>query len=317
MTHRALTRSVLAAAAGACPTHDACGATLYALTPSHLVRFDSASPGTVVVIGAHGLPPAGNFGVNYLAYHRTEGRFFGFHYTQQAAGNSDVNLFAVDPATGTGQFVANMGSTAPDANYPESLEYVEAQRSLVMSRGPGTFSPQFFTLTPAGVAEAICSNGLDNDYTAYDSRRAILYTTDPNGAGQFTAASLDGCGTTPLGSLQGLQLGELAYDRTDDAFYAALPANGRLYRVTTTDGGAPITITDLGVIGAGPVRGLSTIPPPCVGDLTGDAQVNTSDLIRFLGRFGQGPGIGDFNGDGAVDTADLITLLGRFGTPCP
>ncbi len=300
------------------PPAAASGATLYGLTTTNLITFDSAAPGIVTVIGAHGLPAAGNFGVNYLAYHPVERKFFGFHYTQQISGNSQVSLFAIDPVTGVGQFVADMGSTAPNGNYPESLEYVETLQSLVMSRGPTTFSNGLFTLTPTGVATPICDNGLDNDYTVRDSRRGILYTTDPNGAGQFTVASLAGCGHTPLGSLQGLQLGELAYDRPADTIFAHLPSTNRLYRISTTDGTAPIALTDLGPIGGGEnLRGLATIPPACPADLTGDGQVNTADLTRFLGRFGQPGGPGDFNSDGAVNTADLTFFLARFGVACP
>ncbi|MFM9958002.1 MAG: hypothetical protein ACKVZJ_07985 [Phycisphaerales bacterium] len=57
-------------------------------------------------------------------------------------------------------------------------------------------------------------------------------------------------------------------------------------------------------------------------DLNNDFNVNTADLITFLGQFGQtGPTTGpynpgDFNGDGSVNTADLIFFLGRFGRSC-
>ncbi|MFM9957502.1 MAG: GC-type dockerin domain-anchored protein [Phycisphaerales bacterium] len=65
----------------------------------------------------------------------------------------------------------------------------------------------------------------------------------------------------------------------------------------------------------------SAAPPPvCPGDLNGDQQVNTADLVFFLGRFGQSgpPGApGDFNADGQVNTADLVFFLGRFGLACP
>lgn len=67
------------------------------------------------------------------------------------------------------------------------------------------------------------------------------------------------------------------------------------------------------------VRGCFT-PTPCVADLTGDGQVNTQDLTRFLGSFGTTGEpiitVGDLNGDGRVDTADLVKFLGAFATPC-
>lgn len=61
-------------------------------------------------------------------------------------------------------------------------------------------------------------------------------------------------------------------------------------------------------------------PPACPGDTNGDRLVNTTDLVAFLGRFGQSvpPGTNvDFNSDGVVNTVDLVFLLARFGTVCP
>lgn len=63
-------------------------------------------------------------------------------------------------------------------------------------------------------------------------------------------------------------------------------------------------------------------PAPCLGDITGDQQVNTADLTGLLARFGQDapPGspaaAADLNNDGVVNTADLTTLLSRFGQSC-
>lgn len=61
------------------------------------------------------------------------------------------------------------------------------------------------------------------------------------------------------------------------------------------------------------------VTPPCPGDLNSDNAVNTADLTRFLGAFGQ-PTLryakGDFNGDTQVNTADLTFFLGRFGSTC-
>jgi len=61
------------------------------------------------------------------------------------------------------------------------------------------------------------------------------------------------------------------------------------------------------------------VTPPCPGDLNADNAVNTADLTKFLGAFGQ-PTLryanGDFNGDTQVNTADLTFFLGRFGSVC-
>lgn len=51
-------------------------------------------------------------------------------------------------------------------------------------------------------------------------------------------------------------------------------------------------------------------------DLDGDSRVNTSDLVRFLVRFGWEVGAGypgDFDSDGVIGTSDLAVLINRFG----
>ncbi|MCA9244403.1 MAG: hypothetical protein KDA32_10640 [Phycisphaerales bacterium] len=58
---------------------------------------------------------------------------------------------------------------------------------------------------------------------------------------------------------------------------------------------------------------------PCMGDITGDGNVDLADLATLLGDFGCAlpdncPG--DVNGDGATDLADLAALLGAFGYSC-
>lgn len=62
------------------------------------------------------------------------------------------------------------------------------------------------------------------------------------------------------------------------------------------------------------------IPPVCTGDLNGDGQVDTADLVSLLAVFGQTVPAGagaDITGDGVVNTADLTSLLARFGQGCP
>lgn len=59
-----------------------------------------------------------------------------------------------------------------------------------------------------------------------------------------------------------------------------------------------------------------TEPEDCLGDLSGDNVVDTTDLGILLGAFGASD-VGDLNDDGITDTTDLGTLLGAFGTTCP
>lgn len=65
-----------------------------------------------------------------------------------------------------------------------------------------------------------------------------------------------------------------------------------------------------------PPRLVFTIAQPLPGDLDGDGQVTTADLVLLLGMFGTNvtPNtFSDLNGDGWVDTGDLVLLLGQFG----
>ena len=53
------------------------------------------------------------------------------------------------------------------------------------------------------------------------------------------------------------------------------------------------------------------------GDLDGDGQVGTSDLLTLLANWGpcppKGDCLADLNGDGSVGTADLLILLANWG----
>ncbi len=52
-----------------------------------------------------------------------------------------------------------------------------------------------------------------------------------------------------------------------------------------------------------------------LGDLNGDGEVNTGDVLNFLGAYGCEVDCGpaDMNGDGVVNAQDLLILLGQFG----
>lgn len=84
------------------------------------------------------------------------------------------------------------------------------------------------------------------------------------------------------------------------------------------------TLDDAGMANTGtaPFVDIGAYETPgfsCLGDYTGDGLVNTIDLTRFLGNFGQlsDPcGSIDLNGDGVVNTVDLVIFLGKFGNNC-
>ena len=66
---------------------------------------------------------------------------------------------------------------------------------------------------------------------------------------------------------------------------------------------------------------IQRLPRLCPGNINGDLQVDTADLVLLLAQFGQfvvpSEG-GDLNGDGFVDTSDMQILLSNLGCQvCP
>jgi hypothetical protein len=53
----------------------------------------------------------------------------------------------------------------------------------------------------------------------------------------------------------------------------------------------------------------------CLGDLSGDGQIDGADLGLLLGDWGEPDSPADLNNSGGVDGADLGLLLGLWG-PC-
>ena len=63
--------------------------------------------------------------------------------------------------------------------------------------------------------------------------------------------------------------------------------------------------------------GTSALAGDCSGDVTGDCQVNVTDLLAVLADWGPCPGCPtDINGDGDVGVNDLLVVLAEWG-PCP
>ena len=62
---------------------------------------------------------------------------------------------------------------------------------------------------------------------------------------------------------------------------------------------------------------VTSMPPVCSADLTGDGQLDFFDVSAFLTAFGNTDPIADFNGDGAFDFFDVSAFLTVFGEGCP
>jgi len=160
---------------------------------------------------------------------------------------------------------------------------------------------------PPGAPTNVCvANGDENiDVTPQNARTAFAYDIFINELGPTTITAFDGGGGT-LGSVQ-VQPGYIGF------FGLTSPTPIARVKFVSTQG----AVVDAGFDN---VRTADRVPPPCPGDFNNDRQVNTSDLIMLLSRFGQNvpPGsVGDLNGDGTVSTLDLTIFLGRFGVECP
>jgi hypothetical protein len=56
-------------------------------------------------------------------------------------------------------------------------------------------------------------------------------------------------------------------------------------------------------------------PPSCPADVSGDQQVNITDLLAVISAWGPCAGCpADINGDGAVNITDLLTVISGWGS---
>jgi hypothetical protein len=87
-------------------------------------------------------------------------------------------------------------------------------------------------------------------------------------------------------------------------------ANFRL-RFTTSDSASSGSVVEAGVDAITLLRPDCDTGPGCVGDLNGDGETNTTDILALLAAWGTDGG--DVNGDGATDVDDVLVIIGDFG----
>ncbi len=292
-----------------CPL--AAGATLYGITPTNIVTFDSADPTAQTVVGPHNLP-ASQFAF-LLTYHRAEGRLYARRTEPAAGGTVDYMLYRFDPQTGAGEFVANLGNSAVIGALG-FFEYADSLEAIVVSRGDGVNRHELWTIDPNGALQFLVDTNRDHIAAAFDARRGVMYTVS-GGTARLATVDLQ---TGAVGELlPTISVNEMAFVPCEDAFYARTSV-GALHRILTTNGGGPVSNTNLGALGSG-FGGIAYAPDPaCPRDLDCDGSVAFTDLNFLLGQYGQAwPGIhGDLNGDGVVSFADLNLLLDGYNKPC-
>jgi hypothetical protein len=210
---------------------------------------------------------------------------------------------------GPGGVYVSLGATA---NIYNSILWDNAN-----SDGPGSVNDNIesvgigsaYTTSFTTVQGLAGTNGQNPLFVDADGGNNIFGDSDDNLRLQLTSPCIDAGNTATIG-----------VDEDD------LDADGDTAEPTPLDLGLNPrrqNIASVADTGAGsapqPDRGAyEAVPPPCPGDLNGDGQRNTADLVIFLGAFGTaGPNIpSDLNNDGFVNTLDLTQFLGQFGVPC-
>ncbi len=157
----------------------------------------------------------------------------------------------------SGQFtrVANLGD-ATVVGYYEAMDYVNHLGKFILSRGISSnkyLTSEIYTIDTNGNMALIINNGLDNDYGVYDSNRQIFYFTDPNGHASLVKTDLSTGANTNLGALS--VGGDLAFNASDGYIYGM--SGTSLMRISTTAGGAPISVSNLGSTGLSAVAKIN------------------------------------------------------------
>lgn len=237
--------------------------TIYGITNTHLVSFDTAAPGAVSVVGAF------NLGANYtrvfnLAYNKSDGFFYGLGWRDQTDPNTATQtLVRINATTGAASEVASYGLSTGQTL--EGLEFNSSLNTLVSARGNFFDTTEYVAISNAGVINSIVNNNVDNDHTVYDSTRNLTYNWDPNGVAQWTKTNLGTGATQQFGSA--LAFGDGAYSSAQDKFFVYQTAFAGPYFLheVTADGINPITVNTVGMIGnttVGDITGLAFIPSP-------------------------------------------------------
>ncbi len=302
----------LAAAAGVAVLATASHAgDLFGVTATDLVRFDSADPSNVTVIGPHGLDLPSD-----LAYDNAQRRLFGLSYTTGTP--AEQFLVEYDLATGAATILHDLGNTGVIGWY-EAFDYVDSAGTLVVSRDPnpgGALTRHLLSLSSDdGTTQFLADNGRDNDDAGYDPVNDVLFVIDPNGVGQLTRVDLTSGANADLANVTPNYGGDMAFDRDLGALLYLDAGDNTLYRWDTNAGAAPVTETVLGVVGGDPINGVAWVDT-CPADITGEGDLNTNDFFAFLTLYQGADPAADFFADGFINTNDFFAYLAAYQAGC-
>lgn len=213
---------------------------LYGISGNQLIMVNPLQPGNSLVVATLNIP--GSEYANSLAYDPVSDSLFALTYVGSVYYWNKINRH-----TGQVTRVANLGDAAV-VGYYEAMDYVNHLGKFVVSRGVSSnkyLTSEIYTLDTNGNLALHVNNGLDNDYGVYDSNRQMFYFTDPNGHASLIKTDLTTGANTNLGAFS--IGGDMAFNPNDGYIYGMSGSN--LMRVSTTAGGAPISVTDLGSTG--------------------------------------------------------------------
>ncbi len=314
--------------------------TLYSVSTSNqLLRFDSASPGTVTTVGAiTGLQASEN--VVGIDFRPANGKLYGL--------GSMSRLYTIDTTTGAASQVGTAGAftlsgTLFDIDFNPVVDRIRivsnTGQNIRINPNDGTLSGTDTTLNPGtpGVAAAAY------DFDLVGTTTTTLYTIDTTAdtiniqGGVSGSPSPNGGTQSPTFNLGFDAIGANGFDITNGSSlaFAALQVAGdttsKLFRMNLISG----TTTLVGVIGvAAPVRSLAAVPGSAAssavnfdGDFRSDfANFRPSTDIWMINQSSTNTvastGFGlaevdalepqDYDGDGKTDIAVWRTTNGFF-----
>lgn len=246
---------------------------LYGITLENLVVINQNDPSQVSVVGATGLSAQGLVQPLSLAWNPTDRYLYGIGYdqlTEQASLREHQYLFRVDPLTGAGQTVKDLGDpNGPGTVKYQGLEYVDALHSLVVTWGPGENQIFLGTITTGGDVTLLLTDNLDRDWAVYDTSTGRFFTIVIVPTEARMAMTDLGTGTvTPMAPPLPWALMDMAYNPADGFIYGQStnfrsPTDYWLYKIST-EGGASVVVSQEHVAGD-PLFGLAfatDIPEP-------------------------------------------------------
>ncbi len=249
---------------------------LYGITTSNLVTINPSDPSQISVVGPTGLSGQGMARPISLTWNPQDGFLYGVGYDQPTGQPRDHQyLFRVDPRNGAGTLIRDLGD--PDVYKFMGVEYIDPSETMVVTAGPNGTQNELWSISTAGDTTLLWTSSHINHWAAYDSSLGVFFTVQVEGLAAtswilrtdlLTGAYIE------VGGMPYPLAGDVAYNSDDGFMYGAtwpaqmgFPPGGvsELYRIWTTEGGAPIGYVSTGPIAGDQVFGIAfgdEVPEP-------------------------------------------------------